>query len=152
MAVDVGDLAGAFIRSRKILVGQKIMLEPVDEFARAVFQPGPAAVQGIPEHDRDDLVVGLAVVDHAETPDGQRPHNNVAVGDHFLGQHTDVQRVLVADDVRAAGAFLAEPGDGLSAEGLRDEPVKGGADAGIFLRPVDFQKTAFFVDLVFYGV
>ena len=61
------------------------MLEPVNEGRGTVADIPPLAVQAVGMHDRDNLVIGLPVVDHPETPDGNGADNDIAVRNGFFG-------------------------------------------------------------------
>src|SRR5579885_2228846 len=83
------------------------------------------AVSHVALQHGDDLVVGLAAVNHAEAADGFRPHEEARVRDGPLGQHADVHRVAVAANLLLASQTLAaEFGHALTAERLRDEAVQ----------------------------
>ena len=80
----------------------------------------------------------MALIDHAESPDGDRAHDDVPVADRFFRQHANVQRIVVANNARPANALAAKLGDAAAAVRLRDKTIKRGTDAGILLRAVDF--------------
>lgn len=77
---------------------------------------------------------------------------DVAVGYGAFRQYADVERVAVARDSGAVALLHAVFGDAVAAETLRNEAVERGYYRRIFLRAVDFDVAADFVQFVFYGV
>jgi hypothetical protein len=59
--------------------------------------------------------------------------------DRALGEHTDIERVAIADDARAPGTPHGERGDTVVTPRLRHEAVRRGTDVGELLRAVDLQ-------------
>jgi hypothetical protein len=126
--------------------------QSVDERRRHVAEVAERAVRGIVDQDRDDLVVGLALVEEAEAADRARANEDRAVRDRTLGEDTDVERVAVADDARAARLAHRERRDAVPTPRLRDEAVRRRTDVREALRAVDLQMAARLVDLVLHGV
>ena len=86
------------------------------------------SVSDIRFEDGDDLVVGFLAVNHAESADGTRADEEVAVRESLFRQHANVHRVAVALDAFDADALAAEFTHEVAAESLRNEPVERRAE------------------------
>jgi hypothetical protein len=94
-----------------------------------------AAPDVVAVEDGDDLVVGLAAVDHLDAADDAGIEHDVRAVDVALGVDADIQRVTVRYiDARAA------LGDFLGAVGARNKAVERRRAGGGALRAVDHQK------------
>ena len=137
---------------RQLFVSQEIMLQPIDQPRRRVGDVLDVPVAHVGLEHGNDFIVGFVAVDHAEAADRHRPDNEVAVRGGPLREHADIERIAIAVDRAASGAFLAEPRHLESAEGLRDETVRRRAHAGESLRAIDAQMTGRFIELVLHRV
>ncbi len=94
-AIDMGDFADALLVGQ-MLIGQKVMFQPVDVGFRAIGNIASLPVKLVAFHDRDDLVIGFTTVQQTESADRDGLQQNVAVGNASLAQHAYIQRVAVA--------------------------------------------------------
>ena len=130
-------------------MSQEIMVQPIQECRRAIFEIGKHSIHGVVPHDRDDLVVRLAAVRHAESADGPGRQQNIAVRNRLLRQHADIERITVSDHVRPARPRAEQFRHTLAAIGLWNQPVIGRTVVGKSLRTVDLEKPAGLVHLIF---
>ena len=98
------------------------------------------------------LVVGIVAVQHTESANRLDIDDDVAVGNGTLGQNANIQRVAVAEYIRATALLHTVFRHAIAAETLRNKAVKSGNDSRVFLRTVDFDVTAHLVEFVFYGI
>src|SRR5262249_32640522 len=84
--------------------------------------------------------------------DGNRLEQDVPVRDGLLGQHADIEWVLVAHEIRKAGPLRTEFADPFAAKRLRDQAVQSGTDVGVELRPIDSEQAGDLVQLVLDGI
>ena len=96
---------------------------------------GRPVQQVVLEHG-DDLVVGLAPVDHLDPADDARADDDLRAADRALADHAHVEGVAVG-----AGRVRGQRGDARTAERARDEAVEGRGQGRRPLRAVAFGRS-----------
>ena len=77
-AVHMGDLHHARRPVGGLLVGQEVVPDAVDQGVGHLGHVAQSAVDGVALQHRQDLVVGLVAVEHAQPADRNRQHEDVA--------------------------------------------------------------------------
>src|SRR5262249_55049762 len=108
----------------RLLVGEEVVPQAVDERLGTITGIAPEPVYRIVLQDRDDLVVSLVAIEHSQAADRNRLQEKVAMRKILLGQYTDVERIAVAYDPAAPKAFPAKRTILRPAEGLWNEAVQ----------------------------
>jgi hypothetical protein len=120
--------------------------QPLDQRGRQLRELAHVAPDGILLDDRDDLVVGLALVDHQQPPERPCPQQDVCPRDGALAQHANIERIAVA--LLGAG----ERRHARPAVRARHEAVQRGRQRRQPLGPIDHQEPGLLVDLVLHAV
>ena len=77
------------------VAGHLFLIPPQPRMIAAPAGPQLQPVQ-VSFQDRDDLVVSLLAVDHAQTTDWPRVQKEASVSKRLFGEHADVHRILIA--------------------------------------------------------
>ena len=106
-AVDVGYFALRFGPGH-LFVGQEVVNQPLYECFRAIGYILHRSKYSVAFENRNDFVIGLVPVEHAQAADRDGFEQQVAVGNGFLGKDTYVQRVMVTLQRGSPGLFCRE--------------------------------------------
>src|SRR5262245_20406314 len=150
--VDTRNLHLMTHRSRRLLVGQKIVLQPINQRNWTVSDILKIAIGCVVLHHGNDLVIRFPAVSQAESADRDGGEENIAVRDGFFSEHTNIEWIAIAHHVLPLGPLGKEPCHSVAAERLRNKPVVHGAIVREPLRAIHFQKPTVFIDLVLHGV
>jgi len=121
--------------------------QALDQHARQLRQVLDFAPDEVVRQHGDDLVVGLAVVEHRQAADHLGLDQDLARVDRTFAEHADVERIAVA--LLGAGRQVA---DAAATQRARDEAVEARRLAAGALRAVDAQEAVHLVDLVLHEV
>ena len=78
------------------LIGQKVVLQAIEECQRNLTDIGIASVGRIIFHDGDDLVIRFATVRHTKPTDGQGREENIAMRNRLLREDADIEGIAVS--------------------------------------------------------
>ena len=128
------------------------MPQPIYKRGRNFVDVAPVSIHFVLLQHSNDFIVGLPAVNHAQSSDGNRLYQDVAMGYFAFGQHTDIERIVVAHDAGSPGLFHAKFADIFFAIRLGNKSIQGRYNIGKFLWAIYFQIAAWFVHFVFYGI
>src|SRR5262249_60881154 len=116
------------------LISGEVVLDALEQRWRQIADLLRLAPDVIALEYRDDLVVGLAVIDDFQSPHHASAQQHLGMIDRALADHADVEWIAIA-----ALAAFGEPPYPFPAISLRDEAIERGRLRGGALRAVDPQ-------------
>src|SRR5690606_33454280 len=122
-AVDIRYLNLFFRFPRCFLICEEIMLQPVDQRCRTVFNIIPASVNAISLHNGNYLIIRLIIVDHTQSSNSDGFEEYITLVYGLFCQHANVEGVTISDNIIPPCFFSAVSGYLFSAESLRDKAI-----------------------------
>ncbi len=81
---------------RDILIGREIMDKTSGNIFREIVYVPILAINCIIFKNGYDLIIGLAIIQQAQTSDRTRSNDDIPVSNILFRQHTDVKRIAIA--------------------------------------------------------
>ena len=106
-----------------LFVSQKVMFQPEENGFIDVRDVMPGTIDLIALHNGYNLVVCLILVYHSESTYGNGLYQYAATGYYFLGEHNDIQRILITYYSGASCFVHTKPAHLYVAESLRHKAV-----------------------------